>query len=159
MSIVEDLFQDFVMFFMPDLYTDVDFNKGYEFLDKELAILFPESEEGQRYVDKLTKVFLKDGTDKWILVHIEIQGYRDTEFAKRMFIYFYRVFDKYQKDLIALALFTDNYKNFNPKKYEYNFYQTRLTYEYRTYKVIEQKEKELEESKNPFALVILAGIY
>ncbi|MFH0924321.1 MAG: hypothetical protein V1872_01595 [bacterium] len=158
-GIIEDLFQDFLIFFMPDIYIDVDFSRGYDFLDKELAILFPESEERQRYIDKLVKVFLKDGTDKWILIHIEIQGYKDEEFPDRMFTYFYRVVDRYKKKIVALALFTDKFKNFKPERYEYDFYQTSLVYKYRTYKIIDQKEEELEKSNNPFTLVILAAKY
>jgi hypothetical protein len=36
-EIIEDLFEDFLNFFMPKLYQQVDFSQGYEFLDNELA--------------------------------------------------------------------------------------------------------------------------
>lgn len=46
-KIIEALFQDFVSFFLPNV-----------FLDKEFEKLFPETRKGKRYVDKLVKVFL-----------------------------------------------------------------------------------------------------
>lgn len=33
--IIEDHFEDFLLFFMPDLLNDVDYSSGFEFLDKE----------------------------------------------------------------------------------------------------------------------------
>jgi hypothetical protein len=70
--------------------------KGVVFLDKELSELFPELEKqgGNRFVDMLVKVFLKNGNEEWILVHIEIQGGSDKNFAERMFQYWYRIYGK-----------------------------------------------------------------
>jgi len=36
-----------------------------------------EDDTGHRVVNKLVKVFLLDGSEKWLLIHIEIQGYRE----------------------------------------------------------------------------------
>lgn len=74
-EIIEDLFEDFLRFFLPDLYPKVDFSKGYEFLDNELANIVDKTLEGKKMSDRLIKVFLKDGTENWILVHLEVQGY------------------------------------------------------------------------------------
>ena len=158
-GIVEDLFEDFISFFMPDLYPKVQFDKGVEFLDKELESLFPESEESKGYVDKLVKVYFKDGKETWIFIHVEIQGYKDKYFSKRMFKYFYRVYDKYQKEIIAIAIFTDSIKSFKPDSFQYSFFKTELVYKYRTYKLLDQDEASLEKMSNPFALVVLAGLY
>lgn len=48
-----------------------------------------------------------------------MQGYRDKDFAKRMFTYFYRILDKYGKPVTAIAIFTGSDKNFHPNSYEY----------------------------------------
>ena len=39
--------------------------------------------------------FIKElsGKESWIYIHIEVQGTRQAEFAKRMFVYNYRIFD------------------------------------------------------------------
>jgi hypothetical protein len=66
-------------------------------------------------VDKLVKVYLKDGQEKWILVNIEVQGYRDPHFEERMFTYYYRIKDRYQHNITAWAIFTDNNVRYHPK--------------------------------------------
>ncbi|RIK77611.1 hypothetical protein DCC62_09285 [candidate division KSB1 bacterium] len=93
---LEDLFEDFLAFFFPQIHRDIDFTKGYEFLDSELQQIITGSATGKRIVDKLVKVYLVDGSEKWLLIHIEIQGYEQTEFPERMFVYNYRIFDKFQ---------------------------------------------------------------
>jgi hypothetical protein len=50
-----------------------------------------DAEIGKRLADVLVKVFLKDGSEKWLLIHIEVQGYYEKEFGRRMFIYNYRI--------------------------------------------------------------------
>lgn len=40
-SILEDIFEDFLLFFYPDACSFFDFSKDFEYLDKELEQLFP----------------------------------------------------------------------------------------------------------------------
>lgn len=58
-EIIEDLFEDFLEFFMPKLYDEVDFSQGYEFLDNELANIMDKTLEGKRMADRLVKVYRK----------------------------------------------------------------------------------------------------
>ena len=158
-QIIEELFPDFVAFFLPDLVEQIDFKQPYSFLNKELETLFADSDQIDRRVDKLAKVFLKNGQEQWILIHAEVQGYYDIHFAERMFIYFYRIFDKYQQKIAAIAIFADKRKNWKPSQYEYRFSETSLSYSYPVYKILEQDEQTLLASDNPFAMVILAVKY
>ena len=58
-GILEDLFDDFLRFFYPNADEIFDMSRGFEFLDKELEDIFPQTdEENIRYVDKLVKVWL-----------------------------------------------------------------------------------------------------
>lgn len=94
-GIIEDLFDDFLFYFYPDwAKNEVDFEKPFEFLDKELSELYPNQKGKNRRADKLVKVFTKSGAEQWILVHVEVQGYEDSNFAERMFTYFYRIRDR-----------------------------------------------------------------
>ena len=113
----------------------------------------------RKFNDKLVSVFLKNGNEQWILIHIEIQAYTDPDFAERMFIYYYRAFDRYAQKIVAMALFADDSKSYKPDVYRYEYYKTKHIYEYRTYKVLEQNEEALINSDNPFAMVILAALY
>jgi predicted transposase YdaD len=106
-------------------------------------------------VDKLVKVFLKNGEERWILIHIEVQGYRDPDFEKRMFIYYYRIFDKYQREITAWAIYRDGSARYHPNEFSTEFLGTKLVYNFNTYKVLAQNEEILKKSDNPFAIVIL----
>jgi hypothetical protein len=153
---IEDFFEEFVHFFFSKDAHLIDFSMGYEFLDKELAQLFPESTDSSRYVDKLVKVYLKTKEEKWILIHIEIQGYEDKNFPERMYSYQYRVKDRYGFDISALVIFTDKNPKYKPKEYYKELLGTTISYKYNIYKVFSQKERELIQSLNPFAIIVLA---
>ncbi|GAB4033334.1 Rpn family recombination-promoting nuclease/putative transposase [Spirosoma gilvum] len=159
-AIIEDIFEDFLRFFFPNTDDLFALEKGVEYLDKELEQLFPPDQDAYspRYVDKLVKVFVRADDqiqEQWILIHIEVQGYKDSRFAERMFQYYYRIFDKYQQPITAFAIFTDGHKGYQPAHYERVYLGTKLHYQYNTYKILEQQETELLTSNNPFALVVL----
>ncbi|MEB3212466.1 MAG: hypothetical protein VKL39_13995 [Leptolyngbyaceae bacterium] len=46
-------FQEFMLFFFPDLSPLIDWNQGYEFLDKELQQVVRDADLGRRWADKL----------------------------------------------------------------------------------------------------------
>jgi hypothetical protein len=154
---VENLFLNFVKLIAPDFYPHVDWSKPIEFLDKELSQISLRSEETKRFVDRLVKVWMLNGEERWMLIHVEVQGYRETEFSRRMFIYFYRIYDKFSRDILSIAVFSDPSEGFKPDRFNYEFFGCELTFRYRTYKILEQDDSELEASDNPFALVILAA--
>ena len=86
-----------------------------------------------------------------------MQSYKDHDFAKRMFQYYYRILDQYGKPITAFAIFADSDKNFHPKYYEREFLGTRVHYSYNTYKIIDQDDASLKASNNPFAMAVLAA--
>ncbi len=155
-GLLEDIFPYFIPFFLPEHAQLFDLEKPFEFLDKELQQLYPqEAEQELRFVDKLVKAFTKAGEEKWILIHIEVQGYKDADFGKRMFTYFYRVLDRYNVPVTAIAIFTDSSKSFLPDQYVYDFAGTQNSYHFNVYKVLQQDEKLLVQNDNPFAIAIL----
>ena len=155
-GILEDLFDDFLRFYFPDYVETFNFNRKFVFLDKELEQLFPQSQDdfNPKYVDKLVKVYTKEGRDEWILIHIEVQGSRDKTFAKRMYAYHYRIYDKYDKPISALAILTDSNKKFSPNSLGYDFMGTSFQFKYNIYKVLTANLEELKASDNPFAIVV-----
>ena len=118
-EIIKDLFPEFLEFFMPEIYRDVDLSKGYEFLDSELENIAFKIRKGKKIADKLIKVYMKNGEENWLLIHVEVQGYEDEEFAERMFKYFYRIYDEYSKKITAISIFTDTNSSYEPNEYIY----------------------------------------
>lgn len=74
------------------------------------------------------KVFLKSGEERWILVHIEVQARTNKDFAKRMFRYFYRIYDRFEREVYAIAIITDDVESVHPDYFHYSFYGTRIEY-------------------------------
>jgi len=158
-GIIEDLFSDFLRFFYIHADEVFDIDRGFDFLDKELDQLYPGPDGGRsKLADKLVKVYKRDGEEEWLLIHIEVQGYYDKTFPRRMFTYWYRILDRYDKTVASLAVFTDNDRNYQPDKYEYECLGTSTIFRYKTYKIKGQDMAVLEDSDNPFAVVVLTAL-
>ncbi len=96
-EVLEHYFEAFMAFFFAHAHLDIAWSRGHEFLDKELQQVAPDAALGPRRVDKLVKVWRKDGAEVWVLVHVEVQSQEDVDFAERMYVYNYRLFDRYHK--------------------------------------------------------------
>lgn len=76
-----------------------------------------------------------------------------------MFQYFYRILDRHDKNTFVLAILSDDSTNYRPNRYRYSFFDTKLDFNYRTYKILEQDEEKLKVSDNPFAFEVLTALY
>ncbi len=153
----EDFIVDAVRFWYPNADDIFDLDRGAEFRDKELQQLFPEYYDlhAPKFVDTLATLYTREGGEKWVLLHVEMQGQNDPDFAERCFIYWYRLLDRYNKRVASIVILTDKNKEFHPSEYRYEFLDTINVFRFRSYKVIDQDEKELAKSDNPFAIAVL----
>ncbi|MEE4359371.1 MAG: hypothetical protein V2I97_23065 [Desulfococcaceae bacterium] len=157
---LELYFEAFMKFFFPNVHADIDWKKGYEFLDKELEKIVRDAELGRRYADKLVKVFLQNGRETWLLIHIEIQGNRDTGFEKRMFVYNYRIFDRYEVETVSLAVLTDDNDRWRPCEYRTGRWGCEHIFRFPVIKLRDYGKdwEKLEQESNPFSLVVMAHL-
>ncbi len=157
---IEHYFQEFMAFYFPDAYRSVDWSKEHIFLDQELRAIVQDAELGTRFVDKLVRVTELSGSESWIYIHVEVQGTRQTEFSKRMFVYNYRIFDRYEKPVASLAVLADQHKHWKQTSYGYNVLGCRLTLDFPVAKLTDYDEKldELLASENAFGLITAAHI-
>jgi hypothetical protein len=100
-------FERFLAFFFPQAHAAFDWSRGYEPLDKELQQIVREAELGRREVDKLVRVWRADGDEAWVLIHVEVQSQEQAEFPRRMYVYNYRLFDRYNRVVASLAVLSD----------------------------------------------------
>ena len=119
-----------------------------------------DAELGRRYADKLAKVYSRDGAETWVLIHVEVQGEPEARFAERMYVYHYRLFDRYQVDVVSLAVLADARPSFRPAAYQQNRWGCELTFRFPVQKLLDWHARwgELEASPNPFALVVMAHL-
>lgn len=156
-GIIEELCIDFLRLLYPNADEIFDFRRKIEFLDKELSDILPQFDEHEniRQVDKLIRVYLKNGKRECILIHIEVQGKAQKNFSERMFYYYILLRNKFKRKITAWAILADTNKQFVLTKFEEEQLGTNLAYTFNSYKIIHQGEKLLEQSNNPFASVIL----
>ncbi|GAB1539957.1 hypothetical protein NUACC21_26260 [Scytonema sp. NUACC21] len=159
-EVIEKFFPQFLEFFFPDAYVAIDWTRPPEFLDTELQQLEPDAEIGKRLVDKVAKVWLVDGKEAWVLVHVEVQGQYDKEFAQRMYTYNYRLFDRHKQKVISLAVLADEEASWRPSSYGYSLAGCRVSLEFPTVKLLdyEAQWEALEQSTNPFSIVVMAHL-
>jgi hypothetical protein len=157
---LERYLPDFLALLFPQAHAGIDWSRGYEFLDKELQQVVRDAEFGRRYADKLAKVYTQDGAETWILIHVEIQGEAETGFAERMYVYNYRLFDRYRVDIVSLAVLADDSPGFRPDAYRRDRWGCELRFCFPVEKLLDWNGRweQLEASLNPFALVVMAHL-
>ena len=157
---LEVFFRPFMEFLYPQVGALIDWQKPVEFLDKELQKITRSAKNSRRYADKLVKVQFSNGSEQWILIHIEVQGAPETDFSERMFIYYYRIRDRYQKPVVSLAVLTDTRPDFRPNHYSNEIAGCSLRFEFATVKLLDWQDKtdELLHDENPFGLLIAAQL-
>ena len=157
---IEGAFPEFMAFFFPEAAARIDWNRGYEFLDQELRQVVRDAESGKRHVDKLARVWLKDGREDWIYIHIEVQGSDERGFAQRMFVYHYRLFDRFRRPIASLAVLADESPRWRPRGYAYELLGCRLEFAFPAVKLLDFRPKldELLNETNPFAWITAAHL-
>jgi len=156
---VLDLFFEACMsFFFASAHAQIDWPRGFEFLDKELQKITADAALGRRIVDKLVKVWLKTGEELWVLIHIEVQGQRETGFELRVYVYHYRIFDRFGVPVATFVILTDEDENWCPNEYRTELLGTEVRFKFSAAKLTDYLERwdELEQSDNPFAVVAQA---
>ncbi len=157
---IEHFFPDFMAFYFPDAYAQIDWSQGYTFLEQELRSVIHDATLGKRFVDKLAQMKLNNGEESWIYVHVEIQASRDSNFAKRMFTYNYRIYDKYSLPVGSFAVLADDYPQWQPNHFGYEVGGSRFCLDFPTAKLLHYADQmdALLASDNSFALVTAAHL-
>ena len=157
---VESYFPEFIEFYFPEASQQIDWACGYQFLDQELRAVVQDAELGKRFVDKLAKVALRDGSERWVYVHLEVQGSAQAEFAERMFVYNYRLYDRYRQPVASLAVLADSTANWRPNHFGFAVLGCEHELRFPAVKLLDYaaQQDQLYQNPNPFALVTLAHL-
>src|SRR5947209_19238484 len=153
-------FEPFLALLFPGVHAQIDWSRGHESLDKEFQQVVREAELGRRYVDKLVKVWTKEGIECWVLIHVEVQTAREAEFPRRMYVYNYRIFDRYNRPVASLAVLADDDPSWRPDEFRQSLFGCEAGIRFRPVKLLDfaAYEAMMEASTNPFAKVVLAHL-
>jgi hypothetical protein len=133
--IIDQYFKDFMDFFYPAISKDIDWQKGFSPLDKELDQISREAKMGGRFADKMMQVYKISGEETCVMCHIEIQGQKETDFSHRSFIYNYRAHEYFNKPVVSLSIFTDKNKNWRPIQFERELWGCKTVFTFNSVKL------------------------
>jgi hypothetical protein len=159
--VLDAYFPRLLEFFYPYLHEKIDWTQDYQFLDKELQAITREAAIGKRCVDKLVRVNSCNGQQAVVLLHLEIQGQRQSHFAQRLFDYYCLLHLRYKQPIIVLAILTDDSPSWRPTRYHSVVWeQPIIHFSFYTNKLLDYRGQELilENNDNPFAWVVLAQL-
>ncbi len=147
----------FALFF-PDVATQIDWSRPHQALDTELQRVTRDANLGRRLADTLVQVWRRDGSDAWVLIHIEVQGQPDPDFARRMFVYYYRIFDHHSRPIMSVAILGDEQPDWRPAHFTQDLWGCAVELRYPVVKLLDWRERdaELAASANPFSVVVRA---
>ncbi len=157
---LENYFEEFIAFFFPQVHRQIDWEKQYEFLDKEFQQVVRDAELGKRLADKLVRVWHCNGEETWVLIHIEIQSQEESGFAERMYVYNYRIYDRYNRKVASLAVLGDERSNWRPSEFGYELFGCQVQFQFPIVKLLDYgvQWQALEENQNPFAMMVMAHL-
>jgi hypothetical protein len=152
--------REFLAFFFADIERDVDWTRPYEALDKEFQQIIRRAKVPKSLADKLFKVWLRDGNAAWLLIHVEVQGTFDPEFAERMFRYNVATYSLYNQHVVGLAALCDENPAWRPDAFSYGRWGCRTGIQFRIAKLLDHAHDlaALEASPNPMGAVVLAHL-
>ena len=159
-QLLEDDFQQFMEFFFPDAAQQIDWEQPVIFLDKELQQVVRDADLGKRLADKLVQVSLKRGDEVWVLIHVEVQNQPESNFAERMFCYYYRIRDRYSRQVASFAVLGDDQPSWRPQQFTDELFDCQVDFRFPIVKLLDYQTQwdQLEASENVFAIVVMAHL-
>lgn len=168
-----ELLQECVAFALPELHDAIDWGRTPVSLEQELRPRLRQAALGRRVADLVVQVWLRDGGATWLLIHAEVQGDSETDFAERMYLYAALLHMHYRtrptrravqeapppelpQGIVGIALLTDADPTWQPGPYRWGWGDYGLDYRYRALKLTDWRSRlgELASDERPFAWVV-----
>lgn len=152
--------EQFLQLAFPAAHPLIDWSRSYESLDQELQQVVRDAELGKRIADKLFKVWLQGEEEAYVLIHVEVQGQEEADFAERMYVYNYRCYDRYRRPVMSLAVLGDERASWRPSSFGYNLGGCEAGLKFPIAKLLDYQTQweELEQNSNPFAIIVMAHL-
>lgn len=152
-ELLETFFTEFMELFFPEAARSIDLIQ-IKFLQQEL---FTDVTAGEKHkVDILVETRLKNEPGL-ILVHVEPQAYVQKNFNERMFIYFSRLYEKYRRRILPVAVFSYDRVLNEPDSFKLGFpFLDVLNFRFYKLELKKLNWQEYIQSDNPVAAALLS---
>jgi hypothetical protein len=110
----------------------------------------------KRRVDLLVETRLK-GEESLIIIHVEPQSYEQTTFHDRMFIYFSRLYEKYRRRILPIAVFSYDKVKEEPDTLHISFpFFDVMTFRFLKVELKRKNWRDYIQQDNPIAAALLS---
>ena len=154
-QLLTEFFKEFMELFLPDEAAEIDFGQ-VKFLEKEY---FTDVSRGKKkQLDLVVEAGLKRGGKEFILVHVELQSRRLTDFPLRMYEYYSQLFLRHRKPIIPIAVFADQaiWRKPIADVYELKFLdKVYIQFHYHLIKLKHYSYRDFIKSDNPLAYALM----
>lgn len=152
-ELIRTFFEEFMVLFFPKAYEAIDFNHSV-FLSEEVYTDILKGEK--RRVDLLVETRLK-GEQALIIIHIEPQSYVQPHFQDRMFVYFSRLYEKYRRKILPIAIFSyDQIRDeLDTLDISFSFFEV-MKFQYLKLELKKQNWRDFLKQDNPVAAALLS---
>ncbi|GAB6007113.1 Rpn family recombination-promoting nuclease/putative transposase [Geobacillus vulcani] len=152
-ELLSTFFEEFLLLFFPNVYEHIDVHH-LSFLTEEL---FTDVTAGEKHrVDLLVETKMK-GEEGLIIVHVEHQSYAQQTFPERMFLYFSRLFQKYRRRILPIAIFSYDEHHDEPSSLVVQFpFLTVLDFRFLTVELRKLPWRAYIRHDNPVAAALLS---
>ena len=90
---------------------------------------------------------------------MEVQSFEETNFSERMFVYHYRIYDRYKRRVASIAILGDERSSFRPNQFESELWGCEGKFKFPVVKLLDyQQWSAIDASSNPFAIVVMAHL-
>lgn len=167
--VLTDLLPEFLAFAASDLHAATDWAVPPVFLDKEFATIARQAAVGARTADLVVQLRLRSGGVGLVVLHVEVQGQAEGDFAARMFTYYALIHLRLWRQrrrrggraqeamplILGIAVLTDDSLSWQPGAYESRGFGLGIRYDYRALKLRDPQVRAALEAltENPFGLV------
>ena len=152
-ELLQTFFIEFMQLFFPEACRSIDF-KHLKFLQQEI---YTDVVAGEKHVvDILVETRLREEPGL-ILVHVEPQAYVQKDFNERMFIYFSRLYEKYRRRILPVAVFSYNQVRNEPDRFVLGFpFLSVLQFRYYKLELKKLNWRDYVTGTNPVAAALLS---
>ncbi len=153
-ELISTFFIEFIELFLPGIASDID-RDSIQFLPEE--VLSDVTAGEKKLIDLLAKVKYQE-KETYFLIHVEAQSYSQQDFAKRMFKYFARLYEKYDLPIYPVVIFSfDEPLRAEPKTHTIQFPNLDvLRFEFAAIQLNKISWRDYLTQQNPVAAALMA---
>jgi hypothetical protein len=141
--------QEFLGCFFPAVASAIDWSRPFEFLDQELREVIHDSTVKCFRVDRLIKVFRKDGGEQWLLIHLEIQSFGEEAFELRIYHYNHGIHRARGIQPLSLVILADLDPDWKPCEYVHEELGCGTRFRFLTCKLLDEMDRLAEDYSLP----------